>query len=202
MPDAASKIVIMFQASGGTAPTGWTETYWSGIANLQVAVDSAVQSYVPKRAALLGLGARIQAVKATSIPSNRNSFIRFLVGKEGDANLFTAGDQDYYDPTQVDLLCRVQTAGFKRRSLWIAGLPDSVTSQILNTGVAGAFTSSPAWKQFVASIINTGFQIRYKVTNGPPPTYEVSEITQVQPIMVRNRKRGRPFFLFRGRRIA
>jgi hypothetical protein len=194
--------VILFQAQGGTAPTGWTETYWSGTANLQVSVDAAVNSYVPKRAALLGLGARIQAVKATSIPSNRSSFLRFLVGKEGDANLFTAGDADAYDPTQVDLLCRVETANFKRRSLWIAGLPDSVTNQLLATGITGAFTASPAWKQFVAAIQNTGFQIRYKDTNGPPPTYMASEITRVQPIMVRNRKRGRPFFLFRGRRNA
>lgn len=201
MPDATSKVTIGFAASGGTAPTGWTETYWSGTVDLRISAQAAVNSYVPKRAALLGLGSKIQFVRATTVPPNRNSFIIFMVGKEGDPTIFDAGTQDAYDPTQVDLLVRLQTANNKRRSLWIAGLPDSVTNQLIATGINGSFTGSPAWKQFVQSILSTGFQIRYKVTT-PSPGYEAAEITQVQPIMVRNRKRGRPFFLFRGRRNA
>lgn len=202
MPDAATKVTIFFEATGGTAPTGWTETFYSGVSDLQSALQQTMLNYVPKRKALLGVGASIQAVRTSKIPPNRSSAIAFLVGKDGQGDLFTTSPADDYDPTQVDLLCRVTDSAGKRRQLWVAGLPDSQTDQLLSQGITGAFINSPAWKQFVKAILTVQFGIRSKLTNGPPPTFAFNQIATVDPIMVRNHKKGRPFFLFRGRRLA
>jgi hypothetical protein len=204
MPDAACKVNIFFKASGGTAPTGWTETFWSTITSLQDNIDQVVKIYVPKRAALLGVGAEIQYVRAAKVPPNRITQVSFLsgLGKIGAPSLFTTSPADDYDPTQVDLLCRVTDTSGHRRQLWIAGLPDSQTDQLLNQGITGAFISSPAWKQYQKAVNDCGFCIRSKVTNGPPPTFAANQIATIDPIMVRNRKKGRPFELFRGRRLA
>lgn len=202
MPDAAVKVNIFFKASGGTAPTGWTETYWSTITDLKDNLDNAEKIYVPKRAALLGVGASIQFLRCSKVPPNRVTQVRFLNGKQGDPSLFTTSPADDYDPTQVDLLCRVTDTAGKRRQMWIAGLPDSQTDQLLAQGITGAFTSSPSWKQFVKAVLDCGFCIRSKLTNGPPPTFAANQISTIDPVMVRNRKKGRPFELFRGRRLA
>lgn len=202
MADAASKVTIFFEASGGTAPTGWTENFWSFQADLPTLIDQVVKQYVPKRAALLGVGCKIQSVRVSTNPLSRVTQVRFIVGKAGEPSVFTTSPADDYDPTQVDLLCRATTAQGKRRQLWVGGLPDSQTDQLLSQGITGAFTTSPTWKQYVAAIQASQLLLRFKLTNGPPPTFGADPITDVQPIMVRNRKRGRPFDLFRGRRIA
>lgn len=199
MPDAASRVTIFFESQGGVAPTGWTETYWTPNSDLQAVVNQCLATYLPKRRALLGVGVSIKYARATANPGNRLSYIEFVNGKQATASLFTNSPADNFDPTQVDLLCRVQTQNGHRRQLWIGGLPDSQTDQLVNQGILGAFTASPAWKQFVQAILDCGYGVRYKTGNGPPPTYEFGSIQQVFPMQVRNRKRGRPFNLFRGR---
>jgi len=201
MADAASRISIFFEASGGTAPTGWTETFWSSQGDLETAVLDCINKYVPKRKELLGVGARVQAVRATSIPSTRLSFIQFITGeKDGTGGIWSADSGGQYDPTQVDLLLRAQTADGHRRQIWLAGLPDEVTSQLIQTGVKAPFVSGASFKQWLGAIRSIPYGIRWK--SGPGPVYTFSPITQIFPIMVRNRKRGRPFYLFRGRRSA
>lgn len=202
MPDAACKVNIFFKAAGGTAPTGWTETYWSTVTDLKDNLDTCEKTYVPKRAALLGVGAAIQFIRVSKVPPNRITQVRFLNGKQGDPSLFTTSPADDYDPTQVDLLCRVTDTAGRRRQMWIAGLPDSQTDQLLAQGITGAFTASPSWKQFVKAVKDCGYCIRSKATAGPPPTFAANQIDTIDPIMVRNRKKGRPFELFRGRRLA
>jgi len=202
MADAASKVTILFEAQGGDAPTGWTETFWSSEANLKTVVDTCLKKYVPKRAVLLGIGAKVFAVKATSVPTTRLSRVEFVTGKTGISNLFTRSPDDNYDPTQVDLLCKVQDAAGHRRQLWLGGLPDSTTDQIKEQGINGDFIAQPCFKQYVQAILDVGYQIRYKTSNGPPKVYAAAAIEDVQPVMVRNRKRGRPFFLYRGRRAV
>ena len=202
MPDAQSKVTIFFNGAGKSVSTGWTETFWSSEANLQVAVTDCKRTYVPRRKELLGVGATITHIIAPSIPTTRLSYIEFLRGKDGEGQLFTTSPRDDFDPTQVDLLLRMQTANGHRRQLWLGGLPDSVTDTLLAQGIEAAFTSAPVFKQLVAAIVGLQYAVRYKATNGPPPTYLATPITEVFPIMVRNRKRGRPFFLFRGRRTA
>lgn len=197
-----SKVTIFFSASGGTAPTGWTETFYSPQTDLEVSVDQAVKQYVPKRRAILGIGARILAVRASAVPPNRLSFIKFIVEDNGIGNVYTAAKVDDYDPTQVDLLCRIQSSNGHRRQFWVGGLPDSQTDQLLEQGITAPFINGAPFKQLVAAIIASNFQMQVKTANGPPPVFAYYNITSVLPIMVRNRKRGRPFFLFRGRRLV
>lgn len=199
MADAAGRITIFFESQGGVAPTGWTETFWSLNGNLQQLVTQCLAIYVPKRKALLGVGAFLKYIRATANPSNRLSYVEFVGGNQSKGTIFTNSPADNYDPTQVDLLCRVQTQNGHRRQLWVAGLPDSQTDTLLNQGILGAFTSAPVWKQYVEAIFQCGYGIRYKIAAGPPPSYEFAPIEQIFPVQVRNRKRGRPFNLFRGR---
>jgi hypothetical protein len=205
MPDAASKVTVFFEAQGGTAPTGWTENWWSSQADLPTIVNSFIANYVPARTPLLGVGARIQSVRATLVqtPAARVSYVEFLPGiKSGEGNLFTNSPADDYDPTQVDLLIRMSNLAGKHRQFWLGGLPDSQTDQLLQQGITGAFINSPAYKQWIAAIGRMPIGIRYKTSSGPPATYAFATLTTFLPIMVRNRKRGRPFYLFRGRRLA
>jgi len=202
MADAQSKITVFFHGAGTSVSTGWTETFWSSEANLQVAVTECKRKYIPRRKELLGNGATITHVRATSVPSTRLSYIEFIRGKDGEGNFFTKRPSDDFDPTQVDLLCRLQTANGHRRQLWLGGLPDSVTDTIVAQGIDAAFISSPLFKQLGAAIVDLQYAIRWKMKDGSAISYHATPITEVFPIMVRNRKRGRPFFLFRGRRTA
>lgn len=203
MADATFKIMIGFEAAGGTAPTGWSEVWYDTGSDVQVALQKA-KNYVAKRKDLLGQGATVQFAKITNIPPNRQSTIYFFEGKEGTPTIFTNSPADDYDPTQVDLLIRVEGSGppAARRQWSMSGLPDSVTDQLIAQGIKGAFTSSPIFKQVLAVIQANAWGIRKKTANGPPATYTFVSINKITPIMVRNRKRGRPFMLFRGRRAV
>ena len=203
MPDALSKCTIFLTAQGGTAPTGWTETFYLQAGIGQASLDNIVNTYIPKRADMLGVGAQIEAVRLGTVPATRVTLVKFMQGAQGRGKTFTNSPADDYDPTQVDLLCRAQTAGGKRRQFWIGGLPDSQTDQLLQEGIQGSYINSPAFKQFVQAMIASGFCIRYRTNPGVlPATFNADPIASVQPIMIRNRKRGRPFDLFRGRRLA
>jgi len=197
-----TKVNIFFEAAGGTSPTGWTETFYMPGTSLQQNLNSVVQQYVSPRASLLGMGARIQSIRVSHVAADRQTFIQFMSGKQGQPDLFTTSPQDDYDPTQVDLLLRIQDAIGKRRQFWLGGLPDSVTDQLVQQGVTGAFVNSPVFKQWSNAITGLGFQIQSIAMKGPPPVYSYNAINLVQPIMVRKRNRGRPFYLFRGRRLA
>lgn len=203
MPDASFKVIIGFEASGGTAPVGWSETWWSKAGDADIAMQEA-KDYVKVRRELLGDGAQVQFAKITNIPPNRLSTIYFFTGKEGIPGVFNVpGGQ--FDPTQVDLLIRVESRGFgvnARRQWALSGLPDVVTNQLIQQGITGAFVNSPVFKQTLTQIKKNQWGIRKKTGNGPPPTFTLANITDLTPIMVRNRKRGRPFLLFRGKRLA
>lgn len=203
LPDAGSKVTIFFTSQGGTAPTGWTENFYLLGGPSQVALQNIVNTYIPKRADMLGVGAQIESLRISAVPPSRVTFVQFLVGAQGQGKTFSNAGPDDFDPTQVDLLCRIQTAEGKRRQFWIAGLPDSQTDQLLAQGVRGAFINSPAFKQFAKAMVDSGFCVRWRNNPGVlPAAFSATPIQTVQPIMIRNRKRGRPFDLFRGRRLA
>jgi hypothetical protein len=198
MADAASKVTVFFKGTQGPVAVGWTENWWTSQANLKTAVEKVIDDYVPKRKELIGVGAEIQAVRATSVPTTRLSYLQFITGdKDGKGVLFSSAEEDMVDPAQVDLLVRAQTADGHRRQFWIGGLPDSITRTQRNQGVSPRFISEPAIKQVFNVIKAIPFGIRWK--SGAGPVYTFSPITELFPIMVRNRKRGRPFFPFHGR---
>jgi hypothetical protein len=211
MADAASKFTVFFQAQGsstaiigqaGNIPTGWTETYYSGAGLGRAAVDAFVAAFVQPRADLLGLGASIMYVRQTSVANpaqKRISYVRFMSGKQGSPSLFTSPDKDAYDFTAVDLLIRAQGVNGHRRQLWLGGIPESQADQLVQTGVIGAFTSSPAFKQWVNAILGQQLGLRVGVQAGAG-TFEA--FAELQPEMVRRRNRGRPFYLERGRKLA
>lgn len=202
MPDATIKVVIFFEATGKKTPTGWTEVWYRNVGLPSSTADLIQQIYVPARRSLLGFGARVKYLRVSNVPPNRITEVRYIFGKAGDPDIFTNTPADDYDPTQVDLLCRVQSTIGKRRQLWVGGLPDSVTDTGQDQGIRGAFTSSKAWKTWVAAIKQCGLGIRFKTANGPPKVYSFDPVAEVIPVEARKRDRGRPFNLFRGKRLV
>jgi hypothetical protein len=207
MPDAKQKIVIFYEASGKTAPTGWTETWWTGNSDPNGALEEA-KAYVALRRNFLGQGAYVQSVRVSTIPippavASRVAGLYFFQGTEGLPQQYTNSPDDDYDPTQVDLLLRVKAGNNAQRSWWMGGIPDSQTDQLKTQGTTAPFIQQVIQSQTVQKIISNGWMVRSQIkphTN--PATFQAFAITSVQPIMVRNRKRGRPFYLFRGRRLA
>lgn len=203
MSDAASKFTVFFEAQGGTAPTGWTETMYSNLPVTDVNLDLLVQNYVPARRQLLGNGAFIQGARLSTIPPNRQASVQFFQGNFGLPSVFTHSPADDYDPTQVDLLLRVDDGNGHRRQFWLGGLPDSQTDQLLAQGMSSGFINSASMRNFKRALTTGGsLGLRYGVTKPPSPVGTYAKFVNVTPIMVRNRKRGRPFELFRGRRLA
>lgn len=202
MPDALSKITFFFESNGGTAPTGWTETFYSQNANINQVLSQSLAQYVGPRALMLGVGCSLQSIRVARFPLERTTQISFITGASGTSKQYTDPATDFYDPTQVDLLVRLQTDGGKKRSLALSGLPDKVTDQLVQQGIFDFFVNGPGFKNWIKAITSLNFCIRYRVAPGPSPSYLTDVITTGQAIMVRNRKRGRPFDLFRGRRLA
>jgi hypothetical protein len=214
MPDVPMKNTFFFAAEGKSVPVGWTETWWSFHASLDAA-ETAARTYVTVRKQLLGLGARVTAWRGTFNPAafpaqnvKRISQVYFFQGNEGIGSTYTIEATDAFDPAHEDLLCRAESlfqAGpppvGSRRSVFLSGMPDRLTDQLKAQGVDAAFLGAD-FKQWVKRLKEIPYYIRKKITNGPPPTYNGYAIESVQPIMIRHRNRGRPFFLFRGRRLA
>lgn len=210
MADAASKFTVFLEGigggfalgSGGNTPTGWTETYYSPAGLSQAALAAFVQQYVPARAALLGLGAQINYVRQASVNNpaqKRLTHVQFMFGKQGLPSIFTNPPTDDYDPSWVDLLCRVEDSLGHRRQLWIGGLPESQADQLQEQGIKAAYVNSPAFKQWVQAVLGLQLGIRYGVVGG---VGTFGAIAVIQPEDVRRRNRGRPFRLERGRRLA
>src|SRR5262249_26477925 len=156
------------------------ETWYSSQTDLGNLIQQG-RNYVKVRRALLGVGTNVQFLRASTIPPNRVTQVYFTTGKEGEPDLFTTSPDDDHDPTQVDLLVRIDATPKGRRQLALSGLPDSVTDQLLLTGVKGAFTSSAAYKQWSSFIQNSGWGIRVKTAVGPPPTFTMNTITMLTP---------------------
>lgn len=209
MADAQSKLTIFFNAHGsspmadamGTPSVGWTETFYSALSSL-TSLILVGKNYADKRSNMLGVGATVMYLRASTIPPNRLTRVFFYRGNSGQGDIYTKVPQDAYDPTQVDLLCRMEAVNGKRRMIWIAGLPDSLTSTAKSQGVDAAFINDPPFKQWVNFIKTNQLSMRFKETAGPPPTFGISSIIDIIPVMMRKRNRGRPFYLFRGRRQA
>ena len=199
MADALTRVQIFFGAAGAVVPTGWTETYYSAVGDKQTLLENVRTVYVPARKQLLGFNANIKAIRVGSIPPNRVTKIYYTTGKEGEGNIFDT-PQETYDPTSTDMLIRMETADGHRRQMWMSALPDEVTDTTQENGIKMNFTSSPQWKTWVKTIVTIGLGIRYQLTPKPAQTFAFLPITDVIPVMVRKRSRGRPFYLFRGRK--
>lgn len=208
MPDAVVKNVFFFTALPGPVPVGWTETLYSFHATLDLA-QQAARTLNNARRQLLGVGATSYAWRGNLVAQKRISQVYFFQAGETTSNVFTNSPADDFDPAHEDLMCRVESIVnpgpnllYARRAYFLAGLPDSQTDQLKAQGIAAAFVNGPAFQTWRDLLFNTPYYIRKKTANGPPPVFDGRAITKFTPIMVRHRNRGRPFFLFRGRRLV
>lgn len=204
MADALSKVTIFYQFQGGSAPAGWTENFYLAAAANPALLLTIQNAYIPKRVEILGAGATMVSIRLSTVPANRITQVYILKPGEGQSKTYVAGTKSSdTDPTQVDLLCRVQDIFGKRRQLWIAGIPDIATDTAVAGGIEGTYSLSGAFTQLTGTMVKLGFGIRWRANPGVlPATYTFGQFLSVQPVSVRNRKRGRPFNLYRGRRLA
>lgn len=201
MADAKSRVTIFLEAFGGTVPTGWTETFYSNSEDLDLLIELWKNRYCGKRAELLGKGARISYLRVSTISAPRRSRTISLFGKDSES-YSNQSRGDSYDPVQVDLLIRMTTALGKRRQFWLAGLPDKYTDQLIKDGMEANLIYGPVYKQYFQAIRDLEALIRYKSSPPVLTPFDSATIVHADPIMIRNRKRGRPFKLFRGRRAV
>lgn len=199
MPMTQAKLTIFFAASGGRGvpPTGWTETWYKVENDYKNALGAAI-TYAKARKEILGFKASILGVRVSDAILKRETLVSQLSESGGTSTIYT-NDNDQHDPTQVDLLIRVEASENFRRSWFLAGLPDSVTEQLKEQGVNAPFLNGPPIKKVYTTMFDQGFCIRRK-DPAVPGTFILSPITSLIPRMVRNRKRGRPFDLFHGLR--
>lgn len=202
MADAVGKVTVFFKAVQGDTPIGWTETFYSAIGDsistLQLLVTNVRNNYVPNRALLLGLGASIFAIRATQVSTSRISWVYFLTGSEGQPTQYTRPGVDNFDPAQGDLLMRMMSSVGKRRQFWLGGVPDSQTVTGLPAGVTASYKTA-AEALILGAVSKAQLAMRFKIGvnefQGDIIQYVISED-------MRKRDRGRPFRLFRGRRLA
>lgn len=196
-----AKMTIFFGASGGRGvpPTGWSETWYTRDTSYDATLKSA-EKYCKVRKQLLGKSAFLIGARVSDAIVKRDTLITELQGEDQTTSSYFTGDGDIHDPTQVDLLVRVEGGPFYRRSWFVSGLPDSVTDQAKEFGVTNFFTALPLWKQLLKVMTDQRFCIRAKDRDNPNQKILV-DITNIIPRMVRNRKRGRPFDLFHGARV-
>lgn len=215
MPDAPIKNTFFFKTAGAPVDTGWTETWWSFHASLDLA-EVAARQYAGRRSDLLGFGASMLAWRGTLNPAafgpgaipKRITKVYFFTGTEGISTTYKAQGSDDFDPAHEDLLLRIQATValvpqqiVVHRSAFLSGIPDSQTDQLKKQGVNAPYVNDATWKQFVRQLTTIPYYSRIKdVAN--PGKFLAYAISDVQPIMVRHRNRGRPFFQFRGRRLA
>lgn len=198
---ANGKITFFFEGSG-PAKTGWTETWYTSDDSF-LTMGALADSYLLPRRGLLGPGAEIKywRTESTDPAKKRSTRVRFMTGTEGKPYFYTSSPADDFDPSQSDLLLRIDgndSGGVTaRRSLMLAGIPDSQTDQLKAQGINAPYVTNGIWTGF-STFVKGAFLIR----KGKSPTFSYIPIVNVQPIMMRNRKRGRPFELFRGRRLA
>lgn len=196
-----AKGTVFFQAVGGSVPVGWTETWYTADSN-QDALISNLVNYVKVRKQLLGAGASIIAVRAADDTVPRATKIQEIVGNAGIGTIYNAIPADAFDPLQSDLLVRISAGVAAHRNFFLAGIPDSQDNQLDQAGINPAFIGNAAWKDWINFItVGSNFRIRFQpVPHVIPAQYALTTITDAVPRMMRKRNRGRPFFLFRGRR--
>jgi len=209
MAQTRGKITVIFQHRPtsttnqiGSLPSGWTETWYTPWpSGSYTALLALAKGYVAVRKEMLGVGAFVEAVRVSDDEVFRDSlWYEFLKQKENSSSIFTTPVTDGVDVPWTDLMCRVEAGPFKRRTFWVAGLPDEVTETWVTQGVDPTFVFSKAWVALVNYII-ANFSERVAVRPATtPPTFTLQGITNIIPRQVRIRKKGRPFGLLRGLR--
>jgi len=193
MPTAMGKITIFFESSN----YGWTEGFNSTSTDQTTNILKA-QQYVTARRQLLGKGAFITEIRASTIgPALRTSQVMFIDPANGGSSIFTNKSQTADDPS-LSLLVRYTLASGKRSLKHLSGIPDYLFDRSLpdffdftNPLWVAAFT---AYQTYIRT---AGLAIRVKSGSD----FLADGIIAVQRERVRRKNRGRPFLLPVGRRI-
>lgn len=203
------KFTVFFESTGGTTPVGWTESFYTNdspnAGGLIVCLQTA-KDYVGVRKDLLGANCLVQSVRTTpaktdtTAVANRISQSYFFQGTQGTpaGNIPALGS---FAPSQNDLFALIRSIAGYKRPMFLSGFPTKIIDTAIQQGVVPFFTALPQFTQWAGFIIAKGLQIRHKAPS-PSTSLTYDQAIQVVPEDLRKRNRGRPFRLFRGRRLA
>lgn len=196
-----AKFTFLFQAAGAaqTVPVGWSETLYR--TQLGPNTDqNAGLAYVGIRKQILGDGAACIAMRYAQLDNPRAGIIRSLTEAEGTPTPSSPFGKYAYDPAQWDMLFAFRNPGLGyKRPFFLAGVPDYFTDQFKAKGMDAAFLNGAKMNDWIQELTAGGWCWYPKDRTAPNPKPRIlMPITQVTPRMMRARKRGRPFFLFRG----
>jgi len=207
----ASKLTVAFESTGGITPCGWSESFYSDLEatnldSLQAVLDLGY-AYTQIRKQLLGTNVKITFIRATPAKATkpeattRISQVYFLKGNEGVPSSPPIPPATF-EPSQMDLFVLMRTFQGHHRPFFLSGMPQGYINTAAATGVEAFFVTNPAFTQWSAFIIAKRLYLRHTTTPMGVITYNYEKITKVVPEDLRKRNRGRPFRLFRGRKLA
>jgi len=209
------RATLIFKDVTAVRHVGWTETFWlrsTGGDLLAALVDAKGMALF--RAALLGPGYMIETVRVSKEGIFRDSRIEQTnyTGKL----LPMAPENEVGDFASSAVLIRMEADDKNRRQMWLSGAPDSLQS--IDKNIA-----DPAWMQkfnrwsgeITANWAYFGLTKNpatnkapaKEVNPDPPPAFlaRPHQLYNITKCIIREystRKRGRPFYLYRGRAKA
>lgn len=194
------RVNFMFESTKSVRPVGWSEVLWFQSVGLDLlTVMPVAEELAQARANLLGSGYVIKAVRLSKEGIFRDSRLSqnapFL---PPSSFVSSAGDGDF---ACASLSVRMESDDLNRRFMWMSGIPDSVQkiTNLPNDPLWLVFWAG--WKQkLIAKWSYFGLQ---KQANGHPVVPHVKVLYPIATVMANEpsqRKRGRPFKLYRGRK--
>lgn len=173
---------------------GWSEVYWLIQPNYAAAL-SALQTVVTARLGLSGPDVFADAIRVSDPFVFRDVALTVYSTPQPGTWVFATGEQTI--PIEESLRLR-QFAGVKPFSLrWVHGIP---SGQVAGNNFVPTVPYAGSLAAYVGSLeSNTVLIIRKGVV--PPGPYPAMPISAITPENIRSRRVGRPFGLFRGRRL-
>lgn len=142
------RVTLFFQAVSGRKTYGWSETHYHVTAPTLDVAEIATKRMVRKRLALCGNGVIFQGARLSDDAVNGDSLIIAPADSPDAGDLvagtpLAGGDEalDYLDPPNSCLNIRMEASEKRRKTLYLAGIPDS----LVRSQGGPHLKSNPAW---------------------------------------------------------
>ena len=189
-PPPPYKGLMLLETTVGRVPVGWSESLWINKPSFQESLD-ALKTIGEKRLALLPPTVRLRQIRVTNLQVPRSSMIHMF-------ETFGNYEADQARFPGVSLLLRFASQQGYYSTYRLDGLPKGLFR-------GAAIEEAPdAWRHAFKEYCNAimaNCVLKNRRRSADRATAEtVNPIESIQPVRVTVRKRGRPFFLTRGRR--
>lgn len=189
-PTPPYKGLMMLQTTVGRTPVGWSESLWINRPTWQQSLD-ALKALGEKRLALLPPTVRLRQVRVTNPQVPRSSMIHMF-------ETFGSYEADQARFPGVSLLLRFSSHQGYHSTYRLDGLPKGIFHGAAVDEAPDAWRH--AFEEYCNAVKANCVLVNRRRSADGTTTETVNPIESIQPARVTVRKRGRPFFLTRGRR--